>query len=72
MGKDQMTKGDAARIQSGQAKNGGDMSSQGFAARAQSAAARNEAAQSTTSQYNTGSGDGAQSGGSTDAAGGKK
>ncbi|ORY69648.1 uncharacterized protein BCR38DRAFT_480825 [Pseudomassariella vexata] len=36
-----MTPSDAARIQSSQAKNGGDMSSGGFTARAQSAAAHN-------------------------------
>ncbi|KAK5212296.1 hypothetical protein LTR47_007155 [Exophiala xenobiotica] len=38
---DQMTKSDAARIQSSQAKSGGDMSSSGFPARAQGAADRN-------------------------------
>ncbi|KAK5192975.1 hypothetical protein LTR99_010658 [Exophiala xenobiotica] len=37
----QMTKSDAARIQSSQAKSGGDMSSSGFPARAQGAADRN-------------------------------
>ncbi|KAI4673853.1 uncharacterized protein J4E84_010850 [Alternaria hordeiaustralica] len=36
-----MTQGDASRIQSGQAKSGGDISSGGFAARAQSAGDRN-------------------------------
>lgn len=36
----QMTKADASRIQSPQAKSGGDMSSKGFAARAQSTADR--------------------------------
>ncbi|KAI4605945.1 hypothetical protein J4E83_010371 [Alternaria metachromatica] len=36
-----MTQGDASRIQSGQAKSGGDMSSGGFAARAQGAGDRN-------------------------------
>ncbi|KAK5459557.1 hypothetical protein LTS15_003686 [Exophiala xenobiotica] len=38
---DQMTKSDAARIQSSQAKSGGDMSSSGFPARAQGAGDRN-------------------------------
>uniref|UniRef100_A0A093UMD5 Uncharacterized protein n=1 Tax=Talaromyces marneffei PM1 TaxID=1077442 RepID=A0A093UMD5_TALMA len=33
----EMTKSDASRIQSSQARSGGDMSSKGFAARAQSA-----------------------------------
>ncbi|KAI1302212.1 hypothetical protein F5Y03DRAFT_396555 [Xylaria venustula] len=37
-----MKPSDAARIQSSQAKGGGDMSSGGFAARAQSGAAKNE------------------------------
>ncbi|KAI0535502.1 hypothetical protein GGR58DRAFT_504244 [Xylaria digitata] len=37
-----MTPSAASRIQSTQAKSGGDMSSDGFAARAQSAGARNE------------------------------
>ncbi|KAH0556867.1 hypothetical protein GP486_005346 [Trichoglossum hirsutum] len=37
----QTTKSDAARIQSTQAKAGGDMTSGGFAARAQAAADRN-------------------------------
>ncbi|KAF2019150.1 hypothetical protein BU24DRAFT_418759 [Aaosphaeria arxii CBS 175.79] len=37
-----MTGDDASRIQSQQAKSGGDMSSGGFSARAQSAAARND------------------------------
>ncbi|KAJ3028677.1 hypothetical protein HDV00_010097 [Rhizophlyctis rosea] len=36
-----MTTSDASRIQSSQAKGGGDMSAHGFAARAQSAGARN-------------------------------
>ncbi|KAI1112317.1 hypothetical protein F5Y14DRAFT_273884 [Nemania sp. NC0429] len=37
-----MTPSDASRIQSGQARSGGDMSSGGFAARAQAGGARNE------------------------------
>ncbi|RDA92009.1 hypothetical protein CP533_6034 [Ophiocordyceps camponoti-saundersi (nom. inval.)] len=37
-----MTKSDAARIQSNEARKGGDMSSSGFAARAQHGAAMNE------------------------------
>ncbi|KAI0815578.1 hypothetical protein GGR55DRAFT_629398 [Xylaria sp. FL0064] len=40
-----MTSSDASRIQSSQARGGGDMSSDGFAARAQSAGARNDNAQ---------------------------
>ncbi|PVH90355.1 hypothetical protein DM02DRAFT_678662 [Periconia macrospinosa] len=36
-----MTKSDASRIQSSQARSGGDMSSSGFAARAQSSRDRN-------------------------------
>ncbi|KAH7312711.1 hypothetical protein B0I35DRAFT_437571 [Stachybotrys elegans] len=47
-----MTSQDASRIQSSQAKSGGDMSSGGFAARAQSAGARNENA-----GYSQGGGD---------------
>ncbi|KAJ4394845.1 hypothetical protein N0V93_004065 [Gnomoniopsis smithogilvyi] len=39
--KTQMSQADASRIQSSNAKSGGDMSSGGFAARAQSAAAHN-------------------------------
>lgn len=38
----QMTKEDASRIQSGTAKNGGDMSSGGWAAKAQSLGDRND------------------------------
>ncbi|KAI2621812.1 hypothetical protein GGR54DRAFT_82472 [Hypoxylon sp. NC1633] len=72
MGGDQMTKSDAERIQSTQAKSGGDMSSKGFAARAQSAAAHNEAAQHVTDQKSKGLGPSAQSGGSSGGAGGKK
>ncbi|PTU24401.1 hypothetical protein P175DRAFT_0553682 [Aspergillus ochraceoroseus IBT 24754] len=37
MPRHEMTKSDASRIQSSQAKGAGDMSSQGFAARAQAA-----------------------------------
>ncbi|EAA29480.1 hypothetical protein GE21DRAFT_5193 [Neurospora crassa] len=40
MPKSEMTKSDSSRIQSSQAKGGGDMSSGGFAARAQSAGDR--------------------------------
>ncbi|KAK4234531.1 hypothetical protein C8A03DRAFT_37704 [Achaetomium macrosporum] len=43
MGKHGMTQPDASRIQSSQAKSGGDMSSGGFAARAQSAGDRHAA-----------------------------
>ncbi|KAI8942099.1 hypothetical protein NX059_000194 [Plenodomus lindquistii] len=39
-----MTRSDASRIQSSQAKGGKDMSSKGFAARAQSAADKNAGA----------------------------
>ncbi|PLB47561.1 hypothetical protein P170DRAFT_437393 [Aspergillus steynii IBT 23096] len=45
-----MTQSDASRIQSSQAKGGGDMSSGGFAARAQSAGDR---AATSTSQYSS-------------------
>ncbi|KAG6087409.1 hypothetical protein E4U15_007897 [Claviceps sp. LM218 group G6] len=45
-----MTQQDAARVQSSQAKNGGDMSSGGFAARAQSAGAHNANAQGQSGQ----------------------
>ncbi|KAG5969239.1 hypothetical protein E4U58_001531 [Claviceps cyperi] len=44
----------AARVQSSQAKNGGDMTSGGFAARLQSAGAKNANAQGQSGQ--TGSG----------------
>ncbi|KAJ9624439.1 hypothetical protein H2203_005174 [Taxawa tesnikishii (nom. ined.)] len=40
-----MTQTDAARIQSAQARGGGDMSSKGFAARAQAAGDRNASTQ---------------------------
>ncbi|KAI1341376.1 hypothetical protein F5Y15DRAFT_354760 [Xylariaceae sp. FL0016] len=50
--KGQMTPADASRIQSSNAKSGGDMSSGGFAARAQAAGARNDNA----SQQHGGSG----------------
>ncbi|KAG6044874.1 hypothetical protein E4U17_000364 [Claviceps sp. LM77 group G4] len=50
----QMTQEDASRIQSSQAKNGGDMSSDGFAARAQGAAATNANAQGNTGQTTSG------------------
>ncbi|KAI0168766.1 hypothetical protein BJ166DRAFT_263526 [Pestalotiopsis sp. NC0098] len=43
MPKHEMTKSDSERIQSTQAKSGGDMSSGGFGARAQSAGDRNAA-----------------------------
>ncbi|KAK4704230.1 hypothetical protein P7C70_g1986, partial [Phenoliferia sp. Uapishka_3] len=43
MPSNQMTQSDASRIQSSQAKSGGDMSSSGFAGRAQSAGDRNNA-----------------------------
>ncbi|KAG6033453.1 hypothetical protein E4U40_005312 [Claviceps sp. LM458 group G5] len=49
-----MTQEDASRIQSSQAKNGGDMSSGGFAARAQSGAAANANAQGNTGQTTSG------------------
>ncbi|KAI1166074.1 hypothetical protein F5B18DRAFT_649162 [Nemania serpens] len=43
-----MTGSDASRIQSTQAKSGGDMSSGGFPARAQAAAAKNDNASTNT------------------------
>ncbi|KAI1807501.1 hypothetical protein F4811DRAFT_549878 [Daldinia bambusicola] len=61
MGKNEMTKSDASRIQSGQAKSGGDMSSKGFAARAQSAGDRQQYAASG-GQQNTGHGHGGSRG----------
>ncbi|KAJ5094466.1 hypothetical protein N7456_010327 [Penicillium angulare] len=61
----QMSKSDAARIQSGQAKSGGDMSSGGFAARAQGAADRHaHAAQGSQPSNNSGGNAGAGKGGS--------
>ncbi|PFH62133.1 hypothetical protein XA68_14972 [Ophiocordyceps unilateralis] len=57
----QMTKSDAARIQSNEAKKGGDMSSGGFAARAQHGAAMNE--QANPSGNNQGQSGQGQSGG---------
>ncbi|KAG6063588.1 hypothetical protein E4U32_001058 [Claviceps aff. humidiphila group G2b] len=48
--KQEMTTEDASRIQSSQAKSGGDMSSGGFAARAQSGAAANANAQGQSGQ----------------------
>ncbi|QPG97924.1 hypothetical protein C2857_007039 [Epichloe festucae Fl1] len=65
-----MSKADASRIQSGQARNGGDMSSSGFASRAQAAGDRN--AQASGNGNGNGNGNG---GTKTDAgagAGGKK
>ncbi|KAL2760352.1 hypothetical protein ACRALDRAFT_1073757 [Sodiomyces alcalophilus JCM 7366] len=44
MPKQEMSKSDSSRIQSSQAKAGGDMTSSGFAARAQGAADRHAAA----------------------------
>ncbi|KAI9047825.1 hypothetical protein LZ554_008533 [Drepanopeziza brunnea f. sp. 'monogermtubi'] len=61
-----MSKDDAARIQSTQAKSGADMSSAGFAARAQGAGDRAANNASTTS--NTGSG-GGKGGGNNQGAG---
>ncbi|KAI5859796.1 hypothetical protein GGS23DRAFT_599983 [Durotheca rogersii] len=43
MGKHDMSKSDSQRIQSSQAKSGGDMSSRGFASRAQGSADRHAA-----------------------------
>ncbi|KAF7540877.1 hypothetical protein G7054_g1048 [Neopestalotiopsis clavispora] len=65
MPKNEMTKADSERIQSGQALGGKDMSSGGFAARAQAAGDRNAAAggQGTGSAGgNTGSGNGSNTG----------
>ncbi|KHN98481.1 Seed maturation protein [Metarhizium album ARSEF 1941] len=56
-----MTKSDAARVQSSQAKNGGDMSSAGFAARAQAAGDRNES-HGNASGHGKNSGSGADAG----------
>ncbi|EHK43418.1 uncharacterized protein TrAtP1_001331 [Trichoderma atroviride] len=60
MPKNEMTKDDAARIQSTQAQGGKDMSSGGFAAHAQSAADRAQNAAASTGSGNTGTGQGAQ------------
>ncbi|KAE8354937.1 hypothetical protein BDV28DRAFT_146641 [Aspergillus coremiiformis] len=59
----QMTKEDAERIQSTQARGGQDMSSSGFAARAQAAGDRNAntAAQTSSNQQGTGTGTGKMS-----------
>ncbi|KAI1660769.1 hypothetical protein F4813DRAFT_263470 [Daldinia decipiens] len=72
MTKSQMSKTDASRIQSSQARSGGNMTSGGFAARAQSSGDRNQNA--WAGQQNVGSGTGGQSGnngGSTGSGGAK-
>ncbi|KAH8783290.1 hypothetical protein F5883DRAFT_709246 [Diaporthe sp. PMI_573] len=60
-----MSQSDASRVQSSQAKGGGDMSSGGFAARAQSGAAKNTNAAA-------GQGTGTQGSNDSGGAGGKK
>ncbi|KAI1385867.1 uncharacterized protein F4822DRAFT_432727 [Hypoxylon trugodes] len=73
MGRNNMTKSDAGRIQAGQAKGGHDMSSGSFAARAQAAGDRNQAAMAAASRQNTGSGAGTQTRGTNGGGGsGKK
>ncbi|KAL2262312.1 hypothetical protein VTK26DRAFT_1772 [Humicola hyalothermophila] len=73
MGKNSMTKSDSSRIQSSQARSGGNMSSSGFAARAQSAGDRWAASQSYTSSSFSGFGKGtAGSGASANSQNGKK
>ncbi|KAI0005247.1 hypothetical protein F4779DRAFT_52334 [Xylariaceae sp. FL0662B] len=75
MPESKMSKSDASRIQSSQAKSGGDMTSGGFAARAQSAGDRNQNASASAGQQNVGSGTGGQSGnngGPTSSGGAKK
>ncbi|KAL2188976.1 hypothetical protein L209DRAFT_752135 [Thermothelomyces heterothallicus CBS 203.75] len=68
-----MTKSDSSRIQSSQAKSGGDMSSGGFAARAQSAGDRWSASQAGSapqgigaSRFTSGSGSNQPGTGSSD------
>ncbi|RYP02382.1 hypothetical protein DL765_010744 [Monosporascus sp. GIB2] len=63
-GDKKMTQSDAARIQSGQARSGGDTSSGSFPARAQSASDRNAHQQA--------SGGGAPSGGNQAGSGGQQ
>ncbi|KAG9672091.1 hypothetical protein KCU99_g5207, partial [Aureobasidium melanogenum] len=53
-----MSGSDASRIQSAQAKSGGDMSSSGFAARAQSGAANNANAASMNTRSGSAGGKG--------------
>ncbi|KAI1121093.1 hypothetical protein F5Y10DRAFT_272438 [Nemania abortiva] len=65
-----MTPADASRIQSGQARSGGDMSSGGFAARAQSAGARNENTGYSSYGHQTGNNQGG--GNNASSGGGKK
>ncbi|KAI0906399.1 hypothetical protein F4824DRAFT_106839 [Ustulina deusta] len=67
-----MTPSDASRIQSGQARSGGDMSSGGFAARAQSAGARNENTGYSSYGHQTNSGQGGGDGSNTASGQGKK
>ncbi|KAF7896539.1 hypothetical protein EAF00_006553 [Botryotinia globosa] len=58
----QMTKDDASRIQSTQARGGNDMSSSGFAARAQGAGDRNANAGGAATNQGTGGGNASQAG----------
>ncbi|KAI0403187.1 hypothetical protein F4802DRAFT_599330 [Xylaria palmicola] len=65
-----MTPADASRIQSAQARGGGDMSSSGFAARAQSAGDRN--ANSGYASYGHQANSGQSGGGNANAASGQE
>ncbi|OIW24976.1 hypothetical protein CONLIGDRAFT_77103 [Coniochaeta ligniaria NRRL 30616] len=53
MPRHEMTKSDSSRVQSSQAKSGGDISSGGFAARAQAAGDRWAASQTTRASSQT-------------------
>ncbi|KAF5122007.1 uncharacterized protein E5D57_012480 [Metarhizium anisopliae] len=57
-----MSKSDSSRIQSSQAKNGGDMSASGFAARAQSAGDQHANQANNSGHGGNNSGSGASSG----------
>ncbi|KAH8774046.1 hypothetical protein BGZ57DRAFT_928428 [Hyaloscypha finlandica] len=66
----QMTKGDASRIQAGQAKAGGEMCSNGFSARAQSAGDRNSNVNVGTTKSSSGFGNAGIGGGQSGAGSG--
>ncbi|KAJ2975958.1 hypothetical protein NUW58_g8210 [Xylaria curta] len=67
-----MTPSDASRIQSAQARSGGNMSSGGFAARAQAAGARNENTGYSSYGHQTNDGQGGSAGSNTASGQGKK
>ncbi|KAK4109179.1 hypothetical protein N656DRAFT_760266 [Canariomyces notabilis] len=66
--KNEMTKSDSSRIQSTQARSGGDMGASGFAARAESAGDRNAASQAGSGSQGTGSGQGSTGSGASSGA----